>query len=214
MMRAWLSQGVGGSPIRTPDQRLRVFVSSTLAELAEERAAVARAIVSLGLSPRHVRARRAPAPAAGALPRLSRAVRHLRRTVLAELRLGRARAWTSPASRTSSGWRGRGRACSTSRLRRPIGSLGSRAMIDELRSQGTDAYRTFRSTRELGRLVRDDLAILLSERFVVSAPESRAAPRPARRRGAPSPSPPRRSSAGRPTWRPSRASSSAPMCAS
>ena len=28
-------EGGGGSPIRTPDQRLRVFVSSTLAELAE-----------------------------------------------------------------------------------------------------------------------------------------------------------------------------------
>ena len=37
--------------IRTPDQRLRVFVSSTLAELAEERAAVGRAITSLGLAP-------------------------------------------------------------------------------------------------------------------------------------------------------------------
>ena len=49
------------------------------------------------------------------------------------------------------------------------------AMIDELRSEGKDAYRTFRSTRELGKLVRDDLAILLSERFVVSA-ESGAAP--------------------------------------
>src|SRR5918996_3389488 len=37
--------------IRTPDQRLRVFVSSTLAELAEERVAVARAISALGLTP-------------------------------------------------------------------------------------------------------------------------------------------------------------------
>jgi uncharacterized protein DUF4062 len=37
--------------IRTPDQRLRVFVSSTLAELAEERAAVARAISGLRLTP-------------------------------------------------------------------------------------------------------------------------------------------------------------------
>src|SRR3954466_16112804 len=37
--------------IRTPDQRLRVFVSSTLAELADERAAVARAIESLRLTP-------------------------------------------------------------------------------------------------------------------------------------------------------------------
>ena len=37
--------------IRTPDQRLRVFVSSTLTELAEERVAVARAISALGLHP-------------------------------------------------------------------------------------------------------------------------------------------------------------------
>ena len=37
--------------IRTPDQRLRVFVSSTLTELAEERVAVARAISALGLTP-------------------------------------------------------------------------------------------------------------------------------------------------------------------
>ena len=37
--------------IRTPDQRLRVFVSSTLLELADERAVVARAISALGLTP-------------------------------------------------------------------------------------------------------------------------------------------------------------------
>ena len=44
-----------GSPsevlIRTPDQRLRVFVSSTLAELADERRAVATAIAALRLTP-------------------------------------------------------------------------------------------------------------------------------------------------------------------
>jgi hypothetical protein len=32
--------GMDGDSIRTPDQRLRAFVSSTLAELAEERTAV------------------------------------------------------------------------------------------------------------------------------------------------------------------------------
>ena len=41
----------GAAPIRTPDQRLRVFVSSTLAELAPERAAVAQAISALRLTP-------------------------------------------------------------------------------------------------------------------------------------------------------------------
>jgi hypothetical protein len=42
---------VRGASIRTPDQRLRVFVSSTLAELAEERAAVHAAIERLQLTP-------------------------------------------------------------------------------------------------------------------------------------------------------------------
>jgi hypothetical protein len=41
----------GTAAIRTPDQRLRVFVSSTLAELADERAAVSRAISALRLTP-------------------------------------------------------------------------------------------------------------------------------------------------------------------
>jgi Domain of unknown function (DUF4062) len=37
--------------IRTPDQHLRVFVSSTLAELGDERRAAAGAISTLGLTP-------------------------------------------------------------------------------------------------------------------------------------------------------------------
>ena len=40
-----------GGSIRTPDQRLRVFVSSTLAELAGERAAAREAIERLQLTP-------------------------------------------------------------------------------------------------------------------------------------------------------------------
>jgi hypothetical protein len=37
--------------IRTPDQRIRVFVSSTLDELAPERAAAREAIIQLRLTP-------------------------------------------------------------------------------------------------------------------------------------------------------------------
>jgi hypothetical protein len=37
--------------IRTPDQRVRVFVSSTLGELAAERRAVTAAITQLRLTP-------------------------------------------------------------------------------------------------------------------------------------------------------------------
>ena len=40
-----------GGVILTPDQRVRVFISSTLGELAEERAAARRAIARLHLVP-------------------------------------------------------------------------------------------------------------------------------------------------------------------
>src|SRR5512143_3241653 len=41
----------GAAVIRTPDQHLRVFVSSTLQELADERAAAREAILQLRLAP-------------------------------------------------------------------------------------------------------------------------------------------------------------------
>ena len=41
----------GPVAIRTPDQRIRVFISSTLDELATERAAVRQAIMQLRLTP-------------------------------------------------------------------------------------------------------------------------------------------------------------------
>src|SRR6516165_5344496 len=45
------SPGEGASVILTPDQRVRVFISSTLEELAEERAAARRAVRRLHLVP-------------------------------------------------------------------------------------------------------------------------------------------------------------------
>jgi hypothetical protein len=45
------AESPGESVIRTPDQRLRVFVSSTLGELADERRAVVRAISAMRLTP-------------------------------------------------------------------------------------------------------------------------------------------------------------------
>src|SRR5881397_2296701 len=48
-----ISEPAGGTPpvIRTPDQRLRVFISSTLQELREERAAARDAVMRLHLAP-------------------------------------------------------------------------------------------------------------------------------------------------------------------
>jgi predicted ATPase len=161
----------GNVAIRTPDQRLRVFVSSTLAELAEERAAVARAISALRLTPVLFEL--------GARPH---APRELYRAYLAQSDIFIGLYWQRY------GWVGPGMDISgledEFRLSHSIPRLlyvktpapdrepGLTTMIEELQTEGTDSYRTFGTPRELGRLVRDDLALLLSERF--AAADSRA----------------------------------------
>jgi predicted ATPase len=55
-------------------------------------------------------------------------------------------------------------------------------MLGRIEAEGSVSYRHFRTGRELGRLVRDDLAMLLSEQFV-AAGSSAAATAPPRPRG-------------------------------
>jgi predicted ATPase len=162
--------------IRTPDQRLRVFVSSTLAELAEERAAVARAISTLRLTPVLFELGARPHPP-----------RELYRAYLAQSDIFIGLYWQRY------GWIGPGMDISgledEFRLSQSIPRLlyvktpapeqepRLAAMIADLQTDGTDSYRSFRSPRELGRLVRDDLALLLSERFTTpGGPADRSAP--------------------------------------
>ncbi|MGE0539091.1 MAG: DUF4062 domain-containing protein [Dehalococcoidia bacterium] len=152
--------------IRTPDQRLRVFVSSTLTELAEERAAVARAIASLRLTPVLFELGARPYPP-----------RELYRAYLAQSDIFIGLYWQRY------GWVGPGMEISGLEdefelsqsmprllyLKTPAPEREARltAMIERLGSEATNSYRSFRSPRELGRLIRDDLAVLLSERFAV-----------------------------------------------
>jgi predicted ATPase len=150
--------------IRTPDQRLRVFVSSTLGELAAERAAVARAISALGLTPVMFELGARPHPP-----------RELYRAYLAQsdIFIGlywQRYGWIGPDMDVS-GLEDEFRlSASMPRLlylKTPAPDREARltAMIAELQAKGTVSYRSFRSPRELGRLARDDLAVLLSERF-------------------------------------------------
>ncbi|MGD9891211.1 MAG: DUF4062 domain-containing protein [Dehalococcoidia bacterium] len=152
--------------IRTPDQRLRVFVSSTLVELADERAAVTRAIATLGLTPVLFELGARPYPP-----------RELYRAYLAQSDIFIGLYWQRY------GWVGPGMEISGLEdefelsqsmprllyIKAPAPDREARltAMIERLGTEGTNSYRSFRSPRELGRLVRDDLAVLLSERFVV-----------------------------------------------
>jgi predicted ATPase len=161
--------------IHTPDQRLRVFVSSTLAELADERAAVARAITGLGLTPVLFELGARPHPP-----------QDLYRAYLAQSDIFIGLYWQSY------GWVGPGMEISglEDELRRshaiprllyvkrpaPERDSGLTAMLDALRAAGTDSYRSFGTPRELGRLVRDDLALLLSERFAAGGRPDRPAP--------------------------------------
>ncbi|TFV74504.1 DUF4062 domain-containing protein [Blastococcus sp. CT_GayMR20] len=176
-----------GIRIRTPDQRLRVFVSSTLAELAPERAAVARAITALRLTPVMFELGARPHPP-----------RELYRAYLAQSDVfvglyWQRYGWIGPGmdiSGLEDEFRLSGSIPRLLYVKEPAPDREARLtdMIAELQSQGADSYRSFRTPRELARLVRDDLALLLSERFAagddVAAPAatSPAAPdRPAAR---------------------------------
>ena len=46
---------------------------------------------------------------------------------------------------------------------------GLAGLLDRIKQEATDSYRYFRTPGELGRLVREDLATLLSERFAAGA---------------------------------------------
>ena len=150
--------------IRTPDQRLRVFVSSTLAEMAEERGAVARAITGLQLTPVMFELGARPHPP-----------QELYRAYLAQSDIfvglyWQRYGWIGP-NMDISGLEDEFRlSVSMPRLlyvKTPAPEREERltAMIGELQAHGTVSYRSFRTARELGRLVRNDLAVLLSERF-------------------------------------------------
>src|SRR5918995_1317248 len=154
--------------IRTPDQRLRVFVSSTLIELADERAAVTRAISALGLTPVLFELGARPHPP-----------RELYRAYLSQsdIFIGlywQRYGWIGPdieISGLGDEFRPSGSIPRLLYVKAPAPEREPRlaAMIEELQSEGADSYRSFGTPRELGRLVRDDLALLLSERFAAAA---------------------------------------------
>ena len=172
--------------IRTPDQRLRVFVSSTLAELADERAAVARAIEALRLTPVMFELGARPHPP-----------QELYRAYLAQsdIFIGlywQRYGWVGPGmdiSGLEDEFRLSGSLPRLIYLKTPAPDLEPRlaAMIAQLQADATASYRTFKTPRELGRLVREDLATLLSERFAATASRSRIAPGGRSCRAAPCP---------------------------
>jgi hypothetical protein len=57
------------------------------------------------------------------------------------------------------------------------------SLLTRIQDEAADSYRTFRTPAELGRLVRDDLATLLSERFAAGRDSGPVPASPANSRG-------------------------------
>jgi predicted ATPase len=164
--------------IRTPDQRLRVFVSSTLGELAEERRAVSRAISALRLTPVLFELGARPHPP-----------RELYRAYLAQSDVFIGVYWQrygqlAPGMAVSGLEEEFQLSAGLPRLlyvKTPAPDREPR--LNELlaRIKQEASYRRFRTPGELGRLVRDDLAALLSERFTATRSQTPASPPPSSR---------------------------------
>jgi predicted ATPase len=153
----------GGDRISTPDQRLRVFVSSSLSELADDRRAARTAITRLHLSPVmfEVGARSHPAS------EVYRA--YLRQSDIFVGIYGRSYGWVAP-QQTVSG-------LEDEYLRsgdRPkliyVKAGGDReprlqGLLDRIKADDGASYKHFDDADDLVELLADDLAVLLTERF-------------------------------------------------
>jgi predicted ATPase/class 3 adenylate cyclase len=160
------SPAEGAGVILTPDQRVRVFISSTLEELAPERTAARRAIARLHLVPVWYESGARPHPPR----RMYRA--YLEQSQVFVGIYWQRYGWVAPGMEIS-GLEDEYRLAAAAGkpmllyLKRPAPGLEPQlaAMIDAIRAAGAASYRAFATPRELERLLADDLAVLLSEQF-------------------------------------------------
>ncbi len=192
----WLQTGVVGpdqgwaasrrrpdeAVIRTPDRRVRVFVSSTLGELAEERRAVERAISALRLTPVMFELGARPYPP-----------REVYQQYLAQSDVFIGLYWQrygqpAPGTHVSGLEEEFELSGDLPRLLyvkapAPDREPGLADLLARIEQEASASYRHFRTPAELGRLVRDDLAVLLSDRFAPAPPPPPPPPPPPRRGG-------------------------------
>jgi predicted ATPase len=151
--------------INTPDQRLRVFVSSTLGELAPERRAVRDAVNQLRLVPVMFETGARPHPA-----------RDLYRAYLAQSQVfvgvyWQRYGWVAPGEQISGledEYRLAGGLPQLLYVKGPAPDREPRLdeMLARIKNAGGTSYQHFTDAAELQRLVENDLAVLLSERFM------------------------------------------------
>ena len=160
--------------IRTPDQRLRVFVSSTLQELAAERQAVRDAVTRVRLVPVMFELGARPHPP-----------REVYRSYLAQSQVfvgvyWQSYGWVAPGEQVSGLEDEYLLSAGLPRLiyvKSPAPERESRlaAMLTRIRDDGDVSYQHFSAAAELQRLVENDLAVLLSERFEMASSRDGAA---------------------------------------
>ncbi|GIF74447.1 ATP-binding protein [Asanoa siamensis] len=161
-------------PIRTPDNRLRVYVSSTLDELAVERAAVKDAVLGLRLIPVLAESGARPHP-----------VRDIHRAYLAQSQVFVGVYWQAHGDAADGEFALAADLPKLVYVREPAPDRDPRLadLLARIRRDARVSYRVFGAAGDLDRLVRDDLARLLSERFDAPAvppePDPRLAAVPA-----------------------------------
>src|SRR5215472_15836903 len=154
--------------IRTPDQRLRVFMSSTLQELAAERQAVRDAVTRLRLVPVMFELGARPHPP-----------REVYRSYLAQSQVfvgvyWQSYGWVAPGEQVSGLEDEFLLSAGLPRLiyvKSPALERESRLaeLLSRIRDDGDVSYQRFSAAAELQRLVENDLAVLLSERFELAS---------------------------------------------
>ena len=166
--------------IRTPDQRVRVFVSSTLDELAPERAAAREAITQLRLTPVLFELGARPYPP-----------RELYRAYLAQsdIFIGlywQRYGWVAPGMQVS-GLEDEYQLSSGKpkliyiKTPAPEREQDLHTLLDRIRTEDTASYQKFATAEELRERIANDLAELLTERFArtpETPADSRLAPLP------------------------------------
>jgi hypothetical protein len=159
--------------IRTPDQRVRVFVSSTMGEPAAERQAVRDAVTRLRLVPVMFELGARPHPP-----------RPVYQAYLAQSQVfvgiyWQSYGWVAPGEQISGLEDEYQLSAGMPRLiyvRSPAPDREPQLteLLARIRNEGGVSYQHFSATAELQQLVENDLAVLLSERFEMSRPGMRA----------------------------------------
>jgi predicted ATPase len=154
--------------IRTPDQRVRVFVSSTLDELAAERAAAREAISQLRLTPVLFESGARPYP-----PReIYRA--YLEQSDIFVGLYWQRYGWVAPTMQVSGledEYQMAGEKPKLIYVKTPAAAREPRlqALLDRIRSEDVASYQKFATPDELRERLANDLAQLLTERFTSPA---------------------------------------------